>query len=239
MSGDASQGLTGHCDLTTGIIHAPAATFKQLDEGSIFDDFPAPEGLDSGMKNELGTMQPLSARKLAANRANWAKWRGLTDAGRQRLRDAARRNRPWLQSTGPTTDAGKARSRANAVENGSSCATLEPFSTQTRLVKSILAYAHAYADCITQSGADDETINIPPEVAATLASAYCDFCDAHGFTLTENDVESHGVVFLGLALLDEAKADTGRKLGMIRAIIKADGIVQRAELKRALRRLRH
>jgi len=38
----------------------------------------------------------------------------LTDAGRERLRQAALRNRPWLQSTGPRTEAGKRRVAQNA-----------------------------------------------------------------------------------------------------------------------------
>ncbi len=39
--------------------------------------------------------------------------RNLSAAGRQRLRDAALRNRPWEYSTGPKTPAGKARVAQN------------------------------------------------------------------------------------------------------------------------------
>jgi len=38
---------------------------------------------------------------------------GLTEVGRQRLREAALRHKPWTHSTGPRTAAGKARSAAN------------------------------------------------------------------------------------------------------------------------------
>ena len=38
---------------------------------------------------------------------------GLTREGRERLREAAKRNKPWLHSTGPRTAAGKARSAEN------------------------------------------------------------------------------------------------------------------------------
>ena len=52
-------------------------------------------------------------KRVAAGRRNRLKRRGLTAAGRQRLRDAALRNRPWQYSTGPRTAAGKARAALN------------------------------------------------------------------------------------------------------------------------------
>jgi hypothetical protein len=48
-------------------------------------------------------------RKLAACRLNLAKRTGLTPEGRERLRQAALKNRPWRFSTGPRTPAGKAQ----------------------------------------------------------------------------------------------------------------------------------
>lgn len=42
----------------------------------------------------------------------------LSEDTRQRLRDAALRNRPWERSTGPRTAAGKARSASNALKHG-------------------------------------------------------------------------------------------------------------------------
>jgi hypothetical protein len=48
-------------------------------------------------------------RKLAACRLNLAKRKGLTPEGRERLRQAALRNRPWRFSTGPRTPEGKAK----------------------------------------------------------------------------------------------------------------------------------
>jgi hypothetical protein len=47
-----------------------------------------------------------------ANIACFAMFR-ITEAGRQRLRDAARANKPWLHSTGPRTAAGKAQAALN------------------------------------------------------------------------------------------------------------------------------
>ena len=54
--------------------------------------------------------------------------KGLTPAGRERLRRAAARNRPWRFSTGPRTPEGKARSRANALGAGGRASTLEPYA---------------------------------------------------------------------------------------------------------------
>ena len=72
----------------------------------------------------------LSKRRIRANRQNWAKRRGLTEAGRQRLRQAARRDRPWDHSTGPRTKRGKARSRMNAETDGE-------YAAAVRVIKQI------------------------------------------------------------------------------------------------------
>ena len=53
-----------------------------------------------------------------AGRENQKKSKGLTEFGRQALREAAYRTRPWERSTGPRTVEGKARSSRNAVATG-------------------------------------------------------------------------------------------------------------------------
>ena len=60
----------------------------------------------------MTTNQALSARQNAG-RLNQLKRKGLSDEGRQTLRDAAIQNRPWTHSTGPRTVAGKARVAMN------------------------------------------------------------------------------------------------------------------------------
>lgn len=42
----------------------------------------------------------------------------LSSVGRASLQASTRRNRPWLQSTGPRTAQGKARSSRNALKHG-------------------------------------------------------------------------------------------------------------------------
>ena len=56
---------------------------------------------------------PPNPRRVAAGRRNRAKSQGVTPEGRERLREAALRNRPWLHSTGPRTPEGKAKVAAN------------------------------------------------------------------------------------------------------------------------------
>ena len=51
--------------------------------------------------------------RVRAGRLNRLKRRGLTPAGRERLRQAALRNQPWRFATGPRTPEGKARVAAN------------------------------------------------------------------------------------------------------------------------------
>src|SRR5947209_11587459 len=57
--------------------------------------------------------RPKNPKRVAAGRRNRALRQGLTEAGRQRLRESALRHRPWEHATGPRTPAGKARSAAN------------------------------------------------------------------------------------------------------------------------------
>ena len=52
-------------------------------------------------------------RRVAAGRANRAKWKGFTPEGLERLRAAALRHQPWRFATGPRTEAGKAVAARN------------------------------------------------------------------------------------------------------------------------------
>src|SRR5262245_11399698 len=62
------------------------------------------------MPESLSSPNP---RRVLAGRLNHAKRKDLTPAGRERLRQSALVNRPWLFSTGPRSPQGKARSAAN------------------------------------------------------------------------------------------------------------------------------
>lgn len=57
--------------------------------------------------------KPKNPRRQAAGKRNQALRRGLSEAGRDRLREAALSHRSWELSTGPRTVAGKAIAAAN------------------------------------------------------------------------------------------------------------------------------
>jgi hypothetical protein len=61
----------------------------------------------------MATTAVPNPRRVAAGRRNQLKSKGLTPAGRERLRQAALKNRPWRFSTGPRTAAGKAQVALN------------------------------------------------------------------------------------------------------------------------------
>ena len=62
--------------------------------GKFIDEFPNPKRVAAGYRNRLQRQ-------------------GVTEAGRQRLREAALAHKPWLHSTGSRTPAGKARAALN------------------------------------------------------------------------------------------------------------------------------
>jgi hypothetical protein len=70
--------------------------------------------MDSPKDGSKPEPAPKSLRRVAAGRENRSRRGPLTEEGRERLRMAALRDRPWEHATGPRTDVGKAQ----AVQNG-------------------------------------------------------------------------------------------------------------------------
>ncbi len=83
--------------------------------------YPHPPGLPtevfvadgSRFRRPTPIAKPKNPRRQAAGKRNQALRRGLSDAGRDRLREAALSHRPWELSTGPRSVAGKAIAAAN------------------------------------------------------------------------------------------------------------------------------
>jgi hypothetical protein len=52
-------------------------------------------------------------RRVLAGRLNQLKGRGLTNVGREKLRQSALKHQPWFHFTGPKTQQGKLQARRN------------------------------------------------------------------------------------------------------------------------------
>ena len=81
----------------------------------------------------MGAKMAIERQADDARRRNWAKRGPLTEAGRERLRCAALRDKPWLRSTGPRTAHGKSIARRNALKGGAYSKTIEPYRSIHRL----------------------------------------------------------------------------------------------------------
>jgi len=65
------------------------------------------------MKYYPRSLLPSNPKQVLVGKRKWWKRGPRTPEGRQRMREAALRNKPWLHSTGPRTPEGKARAAAN------------------------------------------------------------------------------------------------------------------------------
>jgi len=77
-------------------------------------------------------------RRVAAGKVNRTKRGPLTDAGRERLRAAARRNKPWLHSTGPRSAEGKVQAVRNGKRRQTGPRSVRQVRADLREVRSLL-----------------------------------------------------------------------------------------------------
>jgi len=89
-----------------------------------------------------------NARRVIAGRLNRMKRGRLTPEGRQRLREAALRNRPWDYATGPRTPAGKAQAAINGKNR----------QVGTRSVREIRAELATLKDLVGQMGRNRQRV---------------------------------------------------------------------------------
>jgi hypothetical protein len=93
-------------------------------------------------------------RKLAACRLNLAKRKGLTPEGRERLRQAARKNRPWRFSTGPRTPEGKAKMILNGKKRQLGPRSVREVRADLAVLRSLLHDMRAAQAAVRGIGGD-------------------------------------------------------------------------------------
>jgi hypothetical protein len=89
---------------------SPAAA-RAPEKVSCRSEHDSEQGGKTAMGNQSARVPNL--KRVAAGRRNQKLSRGLSAAGRERLRATALANRPWEHSTGPRTAAGKAAAARN------------------------------------------------------------------------------------------------------------------------------
>lgn len=89
---------------------------------------------------ELGSKPPAAPnpRRVAAGRLNWARRKGLTPEGHERLRRAAHAHKPWLLSTGPRTTKGKATAAANGKKRQLGLLSVRELKSDLRKLRTML-----------------------------------------------------------------------------------------------------
>jgi len=181
----------------------------------------------------------VSERKRLTNRLNWSRRRGLTPAGRERLRAAALRHRPWDRSTGPRSAEGKDRARRNAVGSGVHCKTVHPHTAMRTLLLALRTYGRAVAERIRNSDDPiDGPLNIPADVGELLAEAFAGFCADYGVTFTEDDIARHKIPGTAYKLIEQVFPLPGGArpiLGFIETLIAYDWDIKRARWARLRR----
>ena len=142
--------------------------------------WPAPTGLPTEVfvadgrriRRPAQIAKPKNPRRQAAGKRNQALRRGLSEAGRDRLREAALSHRPWELSTGPSTVTGKAIAATNGKRRQKGRysvrelrryrlalkASLEPFKQARQTVLAALSQLGRSSSplvCETPPGMDD------------------------------------------------------------------------------------
>ena len=86
------------------------------------------------------TIRVPNPRRVAAGRTNRLRRGDLTPKGRQRLRSAALKNRPWEHSTGPRTAEGKARVALNGKQQQRGSCSVRELREELAEVRQLVHY---------------------------------------------------------------------------------------------------
>ncbi len=99
---------------------------------------------------ELGSKPVVipNPKRVAAGKRNWLRRRGLSPEGRENLRSAALRTKPWQHSTGPKTPAGKAKAAANGRKRQSGLVSVRELKADLRSLRSLFKEMKASRDSV-------------------------------------------------------------------------------------------
>ncbi|MGD0897460.1 MAG: hypothetical protein ABR915_06455, partial [Thermoguttaceae bacterium] len=86
-----------------------------------------------------------------AGRRNRLKWKGLTDARRERLRQAALRIKPWTRSTGPKTPEGKRRVALNGAKRQRGDVFIRALQRELEAIQQVIAAVTACRNAVLRS----------------------------------------------------------------------------------------
>jgi hypothetical protein len=100
-----------------------------------------------------GAHQP-NPKRVAAGKLNRSKRKGLTPQGRERLREAALANRPWVFSTGPRTPEGKARVAQNGKASQKGPVSVRQLRAQLAGLRGLLADMRANRQMVDAASSD-------------------------------------------------------------------------------------
>lgn len=92
------------------------------------------------MPDEVQTPNP---NRVAAGRLNRMKRKGVTPEGRERLRLAALKHRPWRFSTGPKTELGKKRVALNGLKRAAGGVSMRKLRSQMAEVRKLMSEMQA------------------------------------------------------------------------------------------------
>jgi hypothetical protein len=82
-------------------------------------------------------VKPPNPKRVAAGRENQKNWR-LTAEGRERLRQAAIKNKPWRFSTGPRTPEGKSQMVVNGKKRQLGPLSVREIRTDLAILRALL-----------------------------------------------------------------------------------------------------
>ncbi len=111
----------------------------------------------STASNSLGPNGGKNPRRVAAGRRNRRLRKGLSDEGRERLRQSALAHAPWRHSTGPRSAEGKAQARRNGKRRQIGDISVRELSAELADVNDVIRTLAGIRDLLSPPAAGERT----------------------------------------------------------------------------------